>query len=258
MNCPLCFDELIVETTGSIYLAGGDLQDTQEETFICVTCMTVLNEKELNAMKKKVSEAEFVRFAKKLEVQTHKFADRLKCQVCQNLIWKSTKMPDYEATYMGMKTLVEVKQSHATGRWSFANKEQGVRDTQVEEMDNWESTHQVGCWMFIVLGNGRAPKGRGAFLIPWKDWKRIEVELIAEGQKSITFDSGRMKMAKDFLAEWQLVWSDGRWTLPDGHVFDKFLAQASLAANVRKHWDKLPVETISAAPISHDRLPVAA
>jgi hypothetical protein len=192
-------------------------------------------------VKKKVSEAEFKDFCKRRGIYWHKFADILQCPVCANTIWQSHRMPDFEITYLGTKTLVEVKQgSGKYGVWNFADPEKGIRDIQREVMDEWEDEQGVMPWLFLVLGAGRAPDGRGAFLIPWDHWKQFEDVLLDEGQKSIRFQGGRMLTAVELLKDYRMAWIKGTddsssgWDLPWGHPFQSYLHAAEAAHEYRR------------------------
>lgn len=172
-------------------------------------------------MEKKLSEHEFKDFCKKQGIYSHKFADILKCPRCFETIWQSSNVPDFEITYLGLKTLVEVKQgSGEYGAWNFANDKSGITENQRNALDNWLNEQAVMPWLFLVLGSGRAPLGRGAFLIPWTDWQVIEKELLTSGQKSIRFEGGRKITAKEKLARYQLIWEKSTdehpagWELP--------------------------------------------
>lgn len=171
-------------------------------------------------MHKKQSEREFKEFCNRYGIDSYKYPDRRRCPACGKLLWKVNRMPDYEITHKGIKSLVEVKQG--SKRWYFASEETGIRGIQREKLDDHMRRHNMP-WVFLALGEGRAPNGRGAFLIPWAVWKRTEEMLLSEGQKSIRFEGGRMKTAKVILAEYRLVWKDSGWSLPEGHIFWNYL-----------------------------------
>jgi len=191
-------------------------------------------------MKRKKSEVEFKNFCKRQGLYWHKFADILICPVCRNTIWQSNKMPDFEVTYCGTKTLVEVKQGTGKyGAWNFGNEESGIRPIQRDALFEWKATQNTMPWLFLVLGTGRAPKGRGAFLIPWTHWVAEEKKLLNEGQKSIRFTGGQKRNADVLLAEYRLDWIKadddfvGGWSLPWGHIFYTFLNVAETTGLLR-------------------------
>jgi hypothetical protein len=178
-------------------------------------------------MQAKQSEAELVQFAKRYKIDSHKYQDKRRCPRCFQLLWKSDKMPDYEIVYQGWKSLVEVKQGSPKGlRWAFANADQGIRDTQHETLTYWMENHNVP-YLWIALGDGRVPDGRGTFLLPYPTWMDIEAKLLDMGQKSITYNTGRMIPAVDIMADFELIWLDGAWLLPDDHVFHQFFTQGN-------------------------------
>jgi hypothetical protein len=191
-------------------------------------------------MKKKVSETEFKDFCKRRDLYWHKFADILKCPVCDNTIWQSSRMPDFEVTYLGTKTLVEVKQGYGKdGSWYFGDPGKGIRPIQREVMDEWHAMQGVMPWVFLVLGSGRAPKGRCAFLLPFSHWKQYEKGLLEKDQKSIRLSGGRMVTADVLLADYRMDWVKATddlpsgWDLPWGHPFHFFLFSAYCAKQVR-------------------------
>lgn len=170
-------------------------------------------------MKKKVSENEFKDMVKCHGFDWHKYPDAHYCPFCGMLEWKSDKMPDFEIVSHGRKTLVEVKQSSKDGYWNFSNEEAGIRDIQRNELDRYEKKHGIPTWLFVVLGTGRAPKGRSAWLIPWKDYKQIEKELLAKGQRSIARDTKRNIGGLEAYEGYMVWWKKGGWTIPDLHPF---------------------------------------
>lgn len=195
-------------------------------------------------MQKKASENEFKDFCKRRGYAWHKFADILMCPACFNTIWQSNRMPDFEVTYRGLKTLAEVKQgSGEYGAWNFSSENSGIRPIQREALDAWLETQGVMPWIFLVLGEGRAPKGRGAFLIPWGDWKRIEQGLLAKGQHAIRLEGGRKESAVDTLFRYRLDWCTSTdahpsgWDLSWGHPFFQFEHVANLSYQLRLEWD---------------------
>ena len=182
-------------------------------------------------MKKKQSEREWKQFANRTGFETWKYRDALQCDRCHNVIWQSAgKHVDYGAEYKLYRTIVEVKQgSGKYGAWAFANPEKGVRDSQREEMDEWLENKGSMPYVFFVVGSGRAPNGRGAFLVPWAPWKHYEKLMLDAGQKSIRFEGGRLKYkANDTFSDFALVWKASEagsgWKLPWGHPFYEFMS----------------------------------
>lgn len=158
---------------------------------------------------------------------------------------------DGEFVYKSVKTVVEVKQSeNRSNRWNFADPEKGIRGNQVDLLDHWEQEHSMP-FVFIVLAveNHRAPKNRGAFLVPWRDWKIIEQYLLTQVQKSIRLRGGRMNTAEDTLAAYQLDWAKktechpSGWALPLAHPFHHWMQAADIAHEIIRVAYK-PIDTI--------------
>jgi hypothetical protein len=191
-------------------------------------------------MEKKVSERECKNFAKRLGIHWHKYADRQKCQHCYQLVWKTDTQVDGEFVYKSVKTVVEVKQSeNNSNRWAFSDPEKGIRGNQVNLLNHWGEEHCMP-FVFIVLAveNHRAPTNRGAFLVPWHDWKTTEKFLLSQGQKSIRLRGGRMLTAEETLAAYQLDWAKktechpSGWVLPLAHPFHHWIQAANKAHEI--------------------------
>lgn len=77
-------------------------------------------------------------------------------------------------------------------------------------------------WLFLEMGEGRAPAGRSAFLLPWNVWLGIEVELEKLGVSSIVYERksarGKSPVANELLAGFAMQWDRG-WKIPKEHVF---------------------------------------
>jgi len=168
-------------------------------------------------MHSKQSEEEFRTMMKRHGIWWHKFKDLWFCKFCHREQYKDDSMPDYMVVLDGNAYLVECKQSERY--WNFADeKGAGIRTIQRQALDQWEAEHNF-CFLFIVLGDGRAPKYRSAWLIPWMKWKPIEKELAEQGQRSLLRETKRNKGALELLKEWQVTWEEGGWTIPEGHDF---------------------------------------
>lgn len=177
-------------------------------------------------MKKKVSETEWKEFGNRTGFQTWKYRDALRCPQCFRVIWQSPgQHVDYGVDYKSYRTLVEVKQgSGKYGAWAFAHEQQGILDSQRKQLAEWLEKNVSMPYLFFIVGAGRAPKGRMAYLIPWVDWLPFEKKMLDAGQKSIRLDGGRLPFtAKEHLSKYALDWSDGGWSLPWGHPFHEFL-----------------------------------
>lgn len=147
-----------------------------------------------------------------------KYRDVMICQFCGKRQWKANEKPDFVIYRKGSAYLAEVKQSD--DGWRYADEEgEGIRKIQRDELDRWETTHNP-CFLFLVLGAGRAPKGRSAWLIPWSHWKLVEENLRDFfQQKSIARESKRNIGADSLLMKYETLWNKGGWTIPDKHIF---------------------------------------
>lgn len=140
-------------------------------------------------------------------VKVYKYRDRQACPKCGNVLWKSEEKPDF---LLGLTTLhVECKEAHSGGRWEFGD----LSDIQREHF-------KAGyCWLFVLVGEGRVPQGRGAFLISGGKWLELEEKLLASGFKSVGFETKRVPGLIEIAPQYRLEWSKGKWVIPKGHPF---------------------------------------
>jgi hypothetical protein len=80
-------------------------------------------------------------------------------------------------------------------------------------------------WLFLEIGDGRAPKGKEAYLIPAQPFLKIRTDEAVANRKSVRFrktERSRLMEARELFAKWQLEWATGTgWTIPDDHIFWK-------------------------------------
>lgn len=78
-------------------------------------------------------------------------------------------------------------------------------------------------WLFLEIGDGRAPNGKEAYLIPADEFLRIREAEYKNGKKSIRFRSterSKVSEAQELFSRWTLVWETGEgWGIPEGHEF---------------------------------------
>lgn len=166
-------------------------------------------------------EAEAKRLFHSMGMLAYKHRDRQKCPRCGHLLYKAEAAPDYSVffPYAGRLCHFYVEVKYGRRYWSFSDENKGVRPLQREKLSNTDNLS----WLFIVLGDGRAPKGRGAFLVPWDHWQEIEEKLLTQGQKSIGLHDSRNPGAESTLAEYRLEWERGTgWAVPENHIFIQF------------------------------------
>lgn len=139
------------------------------------------------------------------------------CPICKEkwVLPKSENAPDMSA---GEYNWFECKNSNATGSWAWTEiSETGKRSNQRKFL-----LERAGkSWLFIVLGTGRAPKGKGAYLIPFDEWVGVvEPQLTYMNMKSLVFEATQRRVCADhFLSSYRLSWLKGHWEIPDGHIW---------------------------------------
>lgn len=184
-------------------------------------------------MKRKQAEQDFREMTKHYSFGRHKYGDARYCVHCGKVLPKSERMPDYSMWLVF--TYIECKNSDNTGKWDW-----------VELLPDGDSKFQRefltenGGWLFITLGEGRAPRGRGAWLVSWDTWaKSIEPELLKREQRSLRKKSKRSSHvgADELLDGYDLLWDKGHWLIPLGHPFwqsaySKTLAVATALENM--------------------------
>ena len=76
-------------------------------------------------------------------------------------------------------------------------------------------------WLFLEIGDGRAPKGREAYLIPGDAFVSIRRHLEQEGFKSVRYratERSRVPEARDTFGRYCLEWIPNRgWVIPRNH-----------------------------------------
>lgn len=162
---------------------------------------------------------EFVGICKRYGWTFRRYGDSKYCPHCRGLLPKTEKVVDYGLNVID--TWVEVKADDSSGRWNWAADigPKGGRKLQRQWLD------EHGGWLLIFLGQGRVPNGRGAWLVPWPQWKQLEKYLLQEGIKSLSYDGSGEPHHKNYrfpagyyLGDTQLHWDKG-WIIPTGHPF---------------------------------------
>ena len=192
-------------------------------------------------MARKTAEPKFRDLMKRLGNWWHKYGDVRYCMHCHQALPKSENAPDFFTSVIG--AWVEVKNNDKSGRWAWTEiYKDGARANQRNMLlDN-------AGWLFIELGTGKAPNGRGAFLIPFIEWcTRVEPILLERDQKSIRLETiynqdgterNNMIGADNLLEEWRLNWvTNVGWEIPPDHVWFEVL-QTQLEAKLEdiKTW----------------------
>lgn len=175
-------------------------------------------------MKRKRNETQLGRTFRSLGY-VHKFRDRgyINCPQCEKqvsicphcggslLLEKADTKPDYLVAL----DYVYIEGKGAEDRWDFTS---SIRDIQRAVMQEHES------YLFLEIGKkgGRAPNGRQAYLVPWEEWLRIETGLVERKIASLIYEASktsRNPTVRSLLSIWELTWQEGRWCVPEDHVF---------------------------------------
>jgi hypothetical protein len=125
------------------------------------------------------------------------------------LMPKAQTYPDYLGT--ADPIFIEVKFGRDRYNW------EDISDIQRETLSKCANS-----WVFIVIGGGRAPDGRGAWLVPWTDYEYAEQKCVTREIKSIVFQKtsrSRVPEADEFWPHHKLEWSKGGWTIPIKHLW---------------------------------------
>jgi hypothetical protein len=122
-------------------------------------------------------------------------------------------------------------------------------------LNNWTLD---GGHAFLVLGTRTGKAGsktnpRRLWLVPWRDWLRVEISCREAGQASLPLENPYRLAMKDAdlyaiaaLAKWELVWEDGCWHLGECHPLNTLLLgreERDLGEESRR-W-----ESVGAAPV---------
>lgn len=153
----------------------------------------------------------------------HKYGDVRYCIHCGKPLPKTEQVPDFLVSMVG--TYIEAKNSDSTGTWRWTEL---LPDGERANQRQWLIDH--GGWLFIELGEGRAPVGRSAFLVPFYRWvDEIEPQLLLNNQKSIrketvlnkdgTLRGGHIG-GDELLHKYALTWEPViGWTIPFYHTW---------------------------------------
>jgi hypothetical protein len=174
-------------------------------------------------MKRKTAERELKKSMNNIGVFTYKFRDRgyISCPTCHRsivscpycrqdmLLEKAAMYPDYLATIDPI--FIEVKFGRERYAWD-----------DISPIQRQTLTDNENSWVFLAIGEGRAPDGRAAFLIPWNSYLRAEATSLVDSHKSVVLEKlprGRVPGARDFWSTYELEWHEGIWVIPINHVW---------------------------------------
>ena len=176
-------------------------------------------------MKRKTAEKELKNLANRIGAFSYKFRDRgymscpnchramITCPFCRQdmLLPKAASYPDFLLTFDSI--FIEVK--WGKDRYKIDD----ISPIQRESLSNNKNS-----WVFVIIGDGRAPDGRGAWLVPWTQYQATEKWCENKGIKSLLFqktERSRVPEADDYWAAFRLYWAVGGWSIPEDHIWHK-------------------------------------
>ena len=191
------------------------------------------------------NEDEFRKFCNALNVRFEKKPDMRKCWRCGapafqkrtddeeetnregEIVTPGPKpsRPDFLMLIHGRYAWVECKSGHDSFAWASDENHggKGIRTGQRLWL-NREREDGIPCFLFISLGDGRAPEGRDAYMITWVRWLEVEKDLIKEDMKSISWMRNTRKtsifnMRDEFDYTYRLKWkANVGWVLGPYHI----------------------------------------
>lgn len=137
------------------------------------------------------------------------------CPMCKRsmLLEKAKTLPDYVLNLSPI--YIEVKRSKKDDTWSLYD----FSDIQ-ETVLNKHMTRGLDAWVFLLMGKGRMPKGKQAFLIPWEYLKAVRDDLETKSVRMIKTDRSIVPTAMEMFAMWECEWETGKgFTIPDKHTW---------------------------------------
>lgn len=161
-------------------------------------------------MQRKKNEAELGTMMRFYKFYAHKFGDMRYCPFCHSLLPKAEKKPDYLVSFDHI--IVEAK--YGGERWAWST---SITPNQYELMPVAGNK----AWLFLEMGEGNAPKGRSAYLVPWDDWILIQKSFEEKGFKSLVYKSAGRSRNPDCtcIEKYACTWNKGHWEIPVEHVF---------------------------------------
>lgn len=172
----------------------------------------------------KRAEEEAGKTFRQYQLWAHKWRDRgyvhcphckrqvTRCPHCKGdmLLEKAQKYPDMTVSWG--HAFVECKEGKEF--WPIND----VSPIQEEAMGKAKEAY-----LYLALGDGRAPKGREAWLIPWGEFEAVREKMQGEKRGAIRFEGtlrSKNPTAKELFKESdRLEWTNGGWIIPEGHPF---------------------------------------
>ena len=178
-----------------------------------------------------LAEREFANMCGRMNIWCHKWSHMRKCPVCHSNLFVSKQSSDQDEeetqtivdylTFIGSEPLwVECKGTNKSSRINIRDepslKQRGFLDSWLEK--------GVNAALFLLLGEGRPPNGRGAYLIPWDWWQEVVYPLVDDGMFSLPWLKTNRKNDRDLFIDGMfyncaLTWVKGvGWLIPEWNV----------------------------------------
>lgn len=169
----------------------------------------------------KQAEADFARLCSTNNIWCHKWTDVMYCPNCHRPIFMTQhtdqrdqgphqqSIVDYLIFTGSQPHWVECKGKGGDIRFDFADLSEKQRDF----LNSW-TDRGVPCWLFLTMGEGKAPVGRRAWMIPWEYYLVTEEDIVRD-RKSLSFVAASIE-----LRNFELEWGERGvgWTFPHTHL----------------------------------------
>jgi penicillin-binding protein-related factor A (putative recombinase) len=185
---------------------------------------------------RKIAESDFAEMCARHNIWCHKWQDVRYCPNCRKPIFITKRtdnmdsqrpnevqesIVDYLIFTGGIPHWVECKGTNGQTRLRIDD----INPKQVNFLNSWID-RGVRCWLFVTLGDGRAPNSRHAYLIDWnawldtaracQEWDQISLPWMETGRKGDYYN------LYDSFRSYFLDWDKG-WVIPSDHPIYKLV-----------------------------------
>ncbi|MFW9958790.1 MAG: hypothetical protein ACFFCT_12025 [Candidatus Odinarchaeota archaeon] len=123
---------------------------------------------------------------------------------------KARWRPDYMVNWSPLA--VEVKRSTKNDTWSLHD------FSEDQEMFlNKHIAKGFDAWIFLLMGRGRLPNGKEAYLMPWLWLSLLRDHLEFKSVRLEATDRSEVPVARDIFQNWKLEWGKGVFVAPENH-----------------------------------------
>jgi hypothetical protein len=171
-------------------------------------------------MIRKKAEVELGKMFRSMGYFAHKWRDRgyISCPTCMRMIRtcphcngdllleKAQERADFLVAY----TWSDIECKADDTYWPFGD----FSTTQISVLGSSPDP-----WVFLMIGDGHAPKGRHAFLIPWHWLLGFVSNCEHRGVRFSRTERSKAPIASEIFGEFQLVWEKGGWIIPLHHTW---------------------------------------